>query len=219
MKGRFFIFLASFILTTTSEAQNPEVDKYANEDLSSFIPKGFIIANTVCADLNVDGIPDRLLVLVTDYDPDNNSNELDSVANKRSDTSMTWLYRPVLILIRQKNGKLTQLKKSNDIIQAELVGGGPFNGVEPFGGANASTGSFSLVFSARGGGQDCDETVTFKYNKKAKDWLLESIVDMCSDVNPDGEEPYWGPRKEVGRKTIKDFGKVSFSEYNYDKAY
>ena len=212
MKRWLIVFAVMLMLVTTSWAQKPEKGKYVAESLSAFIPKGYIIANNASVDLNADSLPDKLLVI--EVDPDLDSIEL----TKLSDAKVDVTARPVILLIRQKNGLLKQVKRNDYIIQYEAYWAGSITRVDPFSGSNAGTGRFSFGFASRGGGQNCERTITFSYNRKADDWYLTQIVNMCSDENPSGE-PYWGPPKEAGRRTPKEFGLVSFSEYNYDKPY
>ena len=219
MKGRFSVFIMFFLLVSTAETQNPQGDKYANEDISSFMPKGYALRQVESSDLNQDGLQDKLLVLESDPQVDTTflESDGDSAAVKHIYSISKVTSRSVIILIRQKNGRLKQYLRNDDALPGSEEN--PMAHMSSaFLGVTVQGSTFSYSDASHDEMGACQTTKTFKYDKKANDWFLDAIIDSCADANPSGDS-YWGPYKETRHRTATDFGKVPFTQYSCSKQY
>lgn len=165
----------------------------ANE-LQPFIPKNYLILDTLFCDLNQDGLTDYLLIL-------KNKDE-----ETLSDFSEHPEKRPLLILIRNKANQL-ELKYQNDNVVFCVDCGGMMG--DPYVTLVYKDGYFSVEHYG-GSAWRWSRIITFKYNEKKKDWFLHQ----------DGYESFHAADLEnirVINETVKEFGIVRFNEFNIYK--
>lgn len=150
-------------------------------ELRPFIIKGMSLIDMEIADLNGDGQKDYVLVL------EDTQNDL----------------RPLLILIRDNNNELKQVKRNDKIIL------GPHDGGmlgDPFVGIQAESKSFSV--SHYGGSRWRWSTdYTFRYSRLDDTWQLvraeESEFDAAHDEG--GKTRVLVPPRDYGKIDIADF--------------
>ena len=183
---------------------------FAGDDLKPFIPKGYMLADTVTADLNVDGQPDVLLVLAIDDDLD--SFQLSQIFPR----GYNYAARPFVILARQGNGQLKKVKSNNHIIPDWLDEHGQ---LDPLDDLKATSGSFTVTQVSLIGDKTCTSEIRFKYDATLHDWLLGSILQRCMTTNDAKAADKFYNGDVILNHTVKDFGKVLFSNYDCRKYY
>lgn len=123
----------------------------------SFLPAGYELLDYVTGDLNGDKKTDAILI----------------ARIPGEDTIITSeTKRPMLILIRQANGKLKQAKRNDEIIMCRQCGGvygDPYDGVEIKGNG------FAVVFY---GGSSWRWGYTYTFGYKSGDWYLLSEKEI-----------------------------------------
>lgn len=151
-------------------------------ELKAFIPEGYKLVGDWTADLNLDSIDDKLIEI-----------ELDSNI------------RPLIILIRQKDGTLRQVARNDHAIKWDYCDWNLFAEVEV-----VQTGSFTISFFKHCYGRPLSEDISFKYSTAQKNWFLnEYSVTIGSNSPSDGGEY---PTTKI-TKTEKEFGQITFEEY------
>ena len=129
LKGKFsqmskLIIIAIFLaFNTDSKAQ----DRILPAEAKPFVLKGYEMLDYVTGDLNGVKKPDAILVLKMPGE----------------DTAVEEVKRPMLILIRQANGKLKQAKRNDDVIMCRQCGG-VFG--DPYEGTTIKGSTFELDF-------------------------------------------------------------------------
>lgn len=171
----------------TEENKTKEEDE-GYSDYTTFIPAGYEILMKEEGDLNQDNIKDMILVL-----------------KKKNETGED--YRPTLLLIKNKSNKYI-LAGRNDKTVYRSEDGGAFG--DPFGGITIKGGYFSMEHM--GGSNDrWIRIITYKYNKADANWYLHK----------DGSESFYATDPDVITSstilTTKDFGKVSFRDFDINK--
>ena len=158
----------------------------AQSETKPFVPKGYTVLHQNNGDLNKDGRPDYALVLKQDNE-DNSADELK---------------RPLLLLVRQENGKLAQAARNDNVVLCRQCGG-VFG--DPFAGIVIKNGYFSVEHYG-GSSWRWTRIITFRYNAADKRWYLHK----------DGGESFHvsDPDKVTEKvRTVKDFGRVPFEKY------
>ncbi len=197
MKQKIFLLLSFCLLIITANAQRGEIK--VPVEVQPFIEKGTKAIALESADLNGDGTKDFILVLERkisekeDY-PDNQ--------------------RPLLILTRDKNNKLTEAKRSESIVLCSQCGGifgDPFNGVE--------VGNKTFTVSHYGGSAwRWSNSYKFNYSRIDKTWQLVRVEKSSyHNVRPMKEtlkESVLTPPKDFGKVDIADFDADDYEEYN-----
>jgi len=178
-------------LTTTNNDPNIEGLKQTTDksqsELLKFIPKNYSILDSVTGDLNLDKINDYILVLKK---------------NGENDTTR----RPLLILIRDKNNKLKLVRRNDNTVYCIDCGG--IMG-DPFMGITLKNGYFSVEHYG-GSAWRWTRIVTYKYFRQDNEWFLHK----------DGTESFHVSEPEKVERTIKtkkDFGKVTFEQFDIYK--
>ncbi len=149
------------------------------------IPKDYSVLNFTKGDLNLDKFQDAILIL------------------KHKNEDKNDYKRPLYILIGDSKGKLRVVAENNNSVLGYSDGG--IYG-DPFSGVTIKKGYFSIEHYG-GSSWRWTRIVTFKYNKKKKNWFLYK----------DGGDSYHtsNPNKiTTDIATKKDFGVVPFSKYN-----
>lgn len=127
-------------------AQSSDLDPY----LSSFIPKGFILFDTILGDLNLDEHRDMLMVLEGFHDKEP--------------------CRPLIIFLGDSSG-LKFVGRNDSLILTADRGGAC---CDPYTGITINEGNISM---ANFGGMNSfkwERTITFTYNVRKQDWILKS---------------------------------------------
>ncbi len=149
------------------------------------IPKNYTVLNFTKGDLNLDKFQDAILIL------------------KHKDEDKKDYKRPLYILLGDSRGKFKVAKENNNSVLGYSDGG--IYG-DPFSGVTIKNGYFSIEHYG-GSNWRWTRIVTFKYDKKKKDWFLYK----------DGGDSYHtsNPNKiTTDIATKKDFGVVPFNKYN-----
>lgn len=163
-------------------------------EISSFIPDNYSILDSVRGDLNLDKIPDLIIVLKK-----NGEDSLSDVIDHPEK-------RPLMILIQDNNGKFKRAKRNDNTVYCVDCGG--VMG-DPYAGITIKDGYFSVEHYG-GSSWRWTRVITYKYSKEVNDWFLHK----------DGSESFHAsdPEKiESKIKTKKDFGKVKFDQFDIYK--
>jgi hypothetical protein len=190
------LFLMLFIMVVSCKEKTDEstIDKDSPEALLTFIPKNYMLKDTVRGDLNLDGIKDLIIVL-------NKVGE-----EETSDVIENPEKRLMLILLGQKNNTYQKARQSENAIYCFDCGG--MLG-DPFQTIKVKDGEFAIEHFG-GSSWRWARTSTFKYIKDSEDWYL--IEDAL--VNSHSAEP---ENIEAAIKTAKDFGEVKFEDFDIYK--
>lgn len=199
MKQLFKIFLLILVISTGVFAQanktkiaskTIEVENLPNS-LKEFIPSGYVALNAESGDLNLDSIPDAILVIKKPDEKDT------------SDVVDHPTKRPLLVLIGEGNNKYKLAARNDDVVLC-VDCGGVFG--DPFEGISIKNGVFSVEHYG-GSAWRWTKIITFKYTAKDKNWILSRV----------GSDSYHAsdPNKvKTTIKTAKNFGKVLFEKYD-----
>src|SRR6185503_17580214 len=167
-----------------------QTEKEVPGELLPFIPDGYQVLDHAAGDLNKDKLSDYLLILKKP-----NGAELSNAAEHPEP-------RPLLLLIRQKDGSLKLVTRNDNVVLC-VDCGGVFG--DPYAGMTIKNGYFSIEHYG-GSNWRWERIITFKYDAKGKRWALHK----------DGTIRYQ-PSNEVGGQTIlttKDFGTVEFEKFD-----
>jgi hypothetical protein len=167
--------------------------------ITPFILNGYSILDSITGDLNIDSIPDMILVLKKDGE----------------DTMNTAPLRPLLLLIRQNDGSLKLGARNDSVVYTHDMGG--VSNDEPFEGAEIEKGTFSIKHFGGMGSFEWETTTTFKYNATDNKWYLFRQDDWSA--NPEYiDNPKKLKKSETTKSlTEKDFGKVRFEDFSFNK--
>ena len=197
MKKIIILLLAFCLLTITANAQSGEIKVPA--EVKPFIENGTKAIALESADLNGDGMKDFILVLERKV-----SEEEDYPNNQR----------PLLILVRDKNNKLTETKRNEQIVLCSQCGGifgDPFDGLE--------VGKKTFTVNHYGGSAwRWSNSYKFNYSRIDKTWQLVRVeTKSYHNVRPMEEtlkKTILTPPKDFGKVDIADFDAEDFDEYN-----
>ena len=152
------------------------------------IPKDYKVLNFTKGDLNKDKFDDAILIL------------------KHNGEDKDEFKRPLYILLGSKSGDYKVISKNSNAVLG-YFDGGVFG--DPFDGVTIKNGYFSIEHYG-GSNWRWTRIVTFKYNKKKKNWFLyKDGGDSYHTSNPD--------KVSTEIQTVKDFGIVPFKKYNIFK--
>jgi hypothetical protein len=187
-------FLTLFAISCQKGSEESNIDKDSPEALLKFIPKNYMLKDTVRGDLNLDGIKDLILVL-------NKEGE-----EQTSDVIDNPEKRLMLILLGQKNNTYQKARQSENAIYCYDCGG--MLG-DPFQKITVKDGEFAIEHFG-GSSWRWARTSTFKYIKDSEDWyLIEDALVNSHSGDPDNIE--------VAIKTANDFGEVKFEDFDIYK--
>lgn len=186
--------MAQDISTATKQSEQDNNSHTSPGSLSAFIPTGYSMLDSASGDLNRDQRPDLILVLKRDDE----ATTSDDIAHPAK--------RLLLILIRDSNNQLQQVKRSDNTVYCFHCGGAMG---DPYMGVTIKNGYFSVEHYG-GSAWRWTRIITYKYSETEKEWLLHK----------DGSESFnaSAPEKVTTRiRTIRDFGKVAFEQFDMYK--
>ena len=136
--------------------------------------------------MNKDGIIDKILILKSELEQG----------------GYDTLRRPVIILLRNKNGELRKAFENNYIVLNGDDGG--IHG-DPYHGITIKNGFFSIEHFG-GSGWRWNYVITFKYDAQLKNWKLHQIGNETWHISkPEEFESHITTSKEFGTVLFKDY--------------
>ncbi len=176
------LLIASLVTAFYVNAQ----DKPLPAEAKPFVLKGYEMLDYITGDLNADKRSDAILIL--------------KVAGE--DTVLfDEIKRPLLLLLRQPNGRLKLAKRNDDMVLCRSCGG-VFG--DPYAGTSIKKTTFIINFYG-GSSWRWGYEYTFSYNAAAKNWLLTRESD---------ESYHDGDPEATMKKNI--IGAVEFAGINFD---
>jgi len=179
----------------TTYKDDKKIKEWINP-ITQLIMEGFTILSTTLGDLNLDKYEDKIVVL-------HKEGEFED-----EDAMVPNEVRALLILLGQADGTF-KLAARNDNVVSHSYEGGAMG--DPFQQVVIKNGYFSV--ENMGGSRELwTRIITFKYSKQDKDWYLHRDGgDIIDRLDPDNMTT------EI--KTTKDFGKISFKQFDRSKNY
>lgn len=161
------------------------------DEVKPFVEAGMKAIAYAKSDLNGDGALDYIVVLEMIKEPQEEF---------YPDTSE----RPTLIIVRDKNEKLSLAARSGKVVFCRICAGGMG---DPFDDITIERGGFSIT--NRGGNRERWIGIyEFKYSRRDNNWQLARVVNMNYDSgnpNPVYKKTYTSP---------KHFGKINFDDFD-----
>lgn len=196
--------VALLLAVTATGAALPVVaeDDDPPPEIARFVPAGFHALDFATADLDADGRPDAVLILrrVDEDQPQNGE-----------------AARPLLVLIRQPDGRLAQARRTERLVYCRACGG--MLG-DPYQGLTAERGRFTVSVAGGSASSHWAVEYTFAYDAAAKDWLLDVEKDSGDDRN---DTPPRGDREGDQRTTWtealsrRQLGDIPLEHFDYDR--
>lgn len=168
-----------------------ESDLKIPADVKPFVEKGMEAIALETADLNGDGTADFVLVL-------------DKIRAKSDEVNYDESERPLLILTRGADGKLTVAGRNDGIVYCRYCGGvygDPFDSLE------ARRNGFT-VNNVGGSSDRWSASFQFNYSRRDKTWQVVRVVESSYNVFQSNK---------VKTKILtppKDFGKINFTDFD-----
>ena len=162
----------------------------SSQTLASYIPKDYSILDSAQGDLNGDGYKDWVLILKSKYEEFN------------TDTT-----RPLLLLLGTKRGVYTLFAKNDSVVLCKGCGG-VFG--DPYEGITVKKGYFEIHHYG-GSNWRWTRNISFKYNSITKGFLLH----RDSGISYHTSDPNKSKTTIINKK---DFDKLPFSKYSYEKS-
>jgi hypothetical protein len=170
-------------------------------EIARFVPAGFRALDFALADLDADGKQDAVLIL--------GRSDEDKPAHGEAP-------RPLLVLIRQADGRLAQAKRTERLVYCRACGG--MLG-DPYQRLTAGRGRFTVELAGGTASSHWAVEYTFAYDAAAKDWLLEKeknagddLTDPPTDSDGEGEErSSW--TKVLNRRQLGD---IPLERFDYE---
>lgn len=201
MKTKIYTLLAIMIFAVGIKAQTNEIKVPA--EIQPFVEKDSKAIALESADLNGDGTKDYILVLERE-----NPTEKDKYDYPKNQ-------RPLLILVRGKDNKLTEAKRNEHAVMCSECGGmmgDPFMGVE--------VGTKTFTVNHYGGSAwRWSENYKFNYSRIDKTWQLVQIYKdsfHAADQNKTMKRTILTPPKDFGKVDIADFDPSDYREKEDD---
>lgn len=181
----FILLTALFISFQPVTAQQKDLAK-PPAGSTAFIPKGYELLDYETGDLNGDGRSDVVLVL-------KHVNE-DSMDMDEPDNA-----RPLMLLTRQANNKLTLAARNDELVMCKQCGGifgDPYEGL--------TVGKNMLTINFYGGSAwRWSVEYQFKYDAAAKNWMLEKETNSYyHNADPDKIKTTVFSKEELGKVPI-----------------
>jgi hypothetical protein len=166
------------------------------EELAPFVPQGHEALDFAVGDLDGDGRTDAVLILTAAGEVE----KQDDMDDKR----------PLLLLIRQADGRLKQARRSDNVVYCRTCGGAMG---DPYAGMDVGPGRFTVKHYG-GSASRWANSYTFAYDTARKDWFLDgdtSVSFHASDPDATRDETTL-TREELGDVPLEAF------TAGYDKA-
>lgn len=161
--------------------------------LEPFVPTNYEMFDRSTADLNNDGFADWVVACR-------------HFAEDSIDTYNGELGRPLLILLADAQGNLTQAARNDYVILCNDCGG-VFG--DPFAGVEARPGYFEVKHYG-GSAWRWTRDLGFKFNAREQQWMLNRITVMSYHTSaPDSAT--------VETETTREFGSIAFEDYNWQE--
>ena len=145
----------SLVLAMTTALPALGADEDPPAEIARFEPAGFQTLDFAAADLDSDGRADAVLILRRTDEDDPKNGEVP---------------RPLLVLIRQPDGRLVQAKRTDRLVYCRACGG--MLG-DPYQSLTAGRGRFTVSVAGGSASSHWAVDYTFAYDAALKDWLLE----------------------------------------------
>lgn len=191
MKRKVSLLLTFCFFAITARAQTQAVE--VPVEVKAFVEQGTKPIALESADLNGDGLKDYILVL--ERENPSSKDENDFPKNQR----------PLLILVRGADKKLTAAKRNELIVMCSECGG--MMG-DPFMGVTVARNTFT-VNHYRGSAWRWSVDFKFNYSRIDKTWQLVRIGEESFNAN----EPNKTFKRKI-RTPPKDFGKVDIADFD-----
>ena len=193
MKRKVSLLLAFCFFAITAQAQTETVE--VPVEVKPFVERGTKPIALESADLNGDGSKDYILVLERE-NPSKDENDLPK--NQR----------PLLILVRGADNKLTAAKRNESIVMCSQCGG--MMG-DPFMGVTVARNAFTV---SHYGGSAWRWSVDYKFNYSRidKTWQLVRIEEESFNAN----DPKKTQKRKV-RTPPRHFGKIDIADFDPSK--
>jgi hypothetical protein len=191
----WFVIAAFSVLPVLGADEDPP------PEIARFVPAGFRALDFVTADLDADGAQDAVLIL--------RRTDEDDVANGEA-------RRPLLVLLRQPDGRLAQARRTERLVYCRACGG--MLG-DPYQSLTAARGRFTLSLAGGSASSHWAVEYTFAYDRAAKDWLLEEEKNAGDDR---GDEPTASDREGDERSSWtkvlnrRQLGDVPLERFDYE---
>lgn len=186
--NKLLLIVILYIVPCFAAAQ--EVDLKIPAEVKPFVEKGMEAIALETADLNGDGRADFILVL-------------DKIRTKSDERNYDETARPLLILARNANGKLTVASRNDSVVYCKYCGGvygDPFDSIE------ARRNSFT-VNNVGGSSDRWSASFQFNYSRRDQTWQVVRVVESSYNV--------FKPNKVITKISTppKDFGKINFADF------
>jgi hypothetical protein len=160
-------------------------------EVKPFVEKGMEAIALETSDLNGDGRADFILVL-------------DKIRTKSDEGNYDETARPLLILTRGADGKLSVAGRNDNVVYCKYCGGvygDPFDSIE------ARRNSFT-VNNVGGSSDRWSASFQFNYSRRDQTWQVVRVVESSYNV--------FKPNKVKTKISTppKDFGKINFADFN-----
>ncbi|MDT5122054.1 MAG: hypothetical protein QOC96_1536 [Acidobacteriota bacterium] len=159
----FTLSLAGLAFPALAQENKVNIDKSripaVAGDVKDFVPPGWKIEEQVTGDLNGDAAPDYALKLVEDKPA------------KESDDSATERQRALVIVLRNKDGKLSRAAVTDRLLQCTRCGGAFYGVVEAPANVKIEKGVI-VVEQDHGSREMGDETFRFRYEPQTQKFAL-----------------------------------------------
>lgn len=186
------VLAITFILSATAAAQSTDVK--VPKDVEPFIEKGAKAIALKSADFNNDGRKDFLLVF-------------ERPAAEGSENDMPETQRPLLILVREKDGSLKEAKRNERIVLCSTCGG-VFG--DPFADIAVGPGTFTVEHYG-GSAWRWTNSARFNYSRIDKTWQLVRYESTSfHTANPNKTTRKIKLPKHFGKVDIADFDPANF---------
>ena len=182
------LILFSICHFAVSAAAQPKI---LPEEALPFVPAGYETLDYETGDLNNDQKTDAILLL----------------KQKAEDTLQEDALRPMLILLRQSNGKLSMKQRHDSAILCRQCGG-IFG--DPYEATEIKNGSFTIRFYG-GSAWRWASSYTFRYFAAAANWKLHE-EEQVSYHNTDIEKTW--KKFNIGESEL---GSIFFSQFNINR--
>jgi len=170
-------------------------------EMARFVPAGFQALDFALADLDSDGKPDAVLIL--------RRSDEDEPAHGEAP-------RPLLVLIRQADGRLAQAKRTEQLVYCRACGG--MLG-DPYQRLTAGRGRFTVELAGGTASSHWAVEYTFAYDAAAKDWLLEEEKNAGDDRNDQPTDDDGEGEERSGWTTVlnrRQLGDIPLERFDYE---